>query len=254
MNPNRESSGEDPAATVYCGACGAELSGTAKFCRACGSPQEQFSESETEVPITAVTKVKAPIAPPPAAAAPQPPPPLPPAAAVPVAAPAPRTHSGGGFDAVASLLAIAGGLGMAVVFIYTIVYYPLHNGYSVNFGESIKFGDLLAIVSAVAAITIGVLAVQRPPANARATGVALIAAGVPTLALTLLWGLPETFHLTTYPQPFYFGFVYFSDLGHTYVDNGYLQVTLAASSAAVALAGLLIAASPAAGRQRHGPR
>jgi len=221
MNPNEH---------VYCGACGAELSDTAKFCRVCGSPQEQFSESEPEEPVTAVTKVKAPIAPPPAAAVPPPPPP--PQAAASPAAPPPRAQGGGGTVAALSLLAIAGGLGMAVVFVYTIVYYPLHNDLSVNFGESLKFGDLLVIVSAVAAITIGVLAVQRPPANARATGIALIAAGAPTLLLTLLWGLPETFH----------------------VDNGYLQVTLALSSTAVALAGVLVAASPVAAQQRPGRR
>lgn len=140
--------------------------------------------------------------------------------------------------------------------LYTIVYLPLHHDFPVAFGESLQFGDLLALGSGALAITLGVLALRRAPSNPVGTGVVLMLAGVPTVVLALLWAFPETFNLDYYfSRPFYFGFVYFCELGKAHIgssyENGYIQVPLLVCSAAVFVAGCLMAF--ARGRRAAGP-
>jgi hypothetical protein len=135
---------------------------------------------------------------------------------------------------------------MCFMVLYSIVYLPLHYGGPVNFGESPQLGDLLALCGGALAVVLGVLAWQRPPANPRGTGAWLILAGALVLALTVLWAFPETFGLGYYfSRPFYFGFVYFCPLGNAHIgsayESGFLQLPLLVSSAAVLVAGCLMA-------------
>ena len=72
----------------------------------------------------------------------------------------------------------------------------------------------------------------------------------------VFWAFPETFNLDYYfSKPIYFGFVYFSPLGKAHIgdayENGYLQVPLLVSSAAVFVGGCLMAF--ARGRRAPGP-
>jgi hypothetical protein len=129
---------------------------------------------------------------------------------------------------------------MCLMVLYTIVYYPLRHDSSVNFGESLQFGDLLAFGSGALAVWLGLLALRRWPSNPRNNGIVLMLAGAPTLILLLLWAYPETFNLSFYPLPFYFGFVYYSDLGQAHIGSGYVQIPLLVCSVAVVLAGYLI--------------
>ena len=127
---------------------------------------------------------------------------------------------------------------MCFMVLYAIVYLPLHYDEPLNFGESLQFGDLLALGSGLLAILLGGLALRRVPSAPARTGAVLMLAGLPTLVLVLLWAFPETFNLDYFcPRPFYFGFVYFSDLGKAHFGdsyaNGSLQVPLLVSSAAV---------------------
>jgi hypothetical protein len=136
---------------------------------------------------------------------------------------------------------------MCFMVLYAIVYLPLHYDAPVNFGESLQFGDLLALGSGALAILLGGLALRQAPSSPVKTGAMLALAGLPTLALALLWAFPATFHLDSfyYPRPFYFGFVYFCQLGQAHIgdayENGYLQVPLLVSSAAVFIAGCAMA-------------
>lgn len=126
--------------------------------------------------------------------------------------------------------------------LYAIVYLPLHHHFSLAFGEPLQFGDLLPLGSGALAILLGVLALRRAPSNPAATGAVLMLAGVPTIVLLLLWAFPETFHLDYYfSRPFYFGFVYFCELGKAHVGSGYIQVPLLVCSTAVFVAGCLMA-------------
>ncbi len=130
--------------------------------------------------------------------------------------------------------------------LYAIVYLPLHYDSSINFGEPLYFGDLLAFGSGAVALTLGVLALRRAPSRPRRTGVVLILAGLPIFALAVLWAFPETFSLDYYfSKPIYFGFVYFCELGKAHIggayENGYIQVPLLVSSAAVFVGGCLMA-------------
>jgi hypothetical protein len=242
--------GNADEATAYCTSCGLAISGSAKFCRACGAaqapsasgtPAAQDEAATLVAPVTAPApapprQTLPPLSPPPP---PSPLPPLPPLTATPA-------RSGA---SAATILAIAGGAGMILMVAYAIVYYPLHYDYPVNFGEPLQFGDLLAAISGAAAIAIGAAAMRRSPGNPVLNGVLLVAAGAPTLVLTVLWAFPDTFHLSTYPPPFYAGFVYFGEFGQAHIGSGYLQIPLAISAAAVALAGVLIGSPGEAARQ-----
>lgn len=224
-------------ANVYCGSCGEALSASARFCRACGAPQDLATQEAEAHPPPAPSL--APARPPQRSPLDLPSVPQPPAVA-PGAGTLQRARS-----STTTLLAIAGGIGMCFMVLYTIVYYPLHYHLDVFFGESLHFGDLLAFCSGVAAILIGGLALRRGPSGTGRFGAALIAAGLPTLALTVFWAFPETFNLDYYfSKPAYFGFVFFSPLGNAHVghayENGHLQVPLLVSSAAVALGGCLM--------------
>lgn len=225
---------------AFCTQCGAPISGSARFCRACGAARDPL-ETATPSPDTAAATLVQPVttirpaAPSPPALPPLPsPPPLPPV----VGYPHPQDRRGGASGA--SILAIVGGLGMLLMVLCAIVYYPLHYHQSLNYGGPLQFGDILAFGSALVAIAVGINGMRRPASDSKLSGIVLLAAGVPTLVLTVLWAFPETFHLTFYPQPFYFGVVYFTRFGQAHIGDGYLQVPLAASSMAVILAGLLM--------------
>lgn len=143
-----------------------------------------------------------------------------------------------------AILAILGGAVMILMVLEATLYYPLQHDYRFNYGESLQFGDLLAFGSGLAAVLIGALVLRRPPAQPLASGICLVAAGVPTLLLAVVWAFPETFNLTSYPQPFYFGIVYFAELGKAHVGDGYPQIPLIASCLAVIVAGVLVAIEP----------
>jgi hypothetical protein len=137
---------------------------------------------------------------------------------------------------------------MCFMVLYAIVYLPLHYDAPINFGEPLYFGDLLAICSGGAAVVLGVLALRRASSRAGRAGAVLILAGLPTLLLVAFWAFPETFNLDYYfSKPIYFGFVYFSPLGKAHIgdayENGYIQVPLLVSSAAVLVGGCLMALS-----------
>lgn len=222
--------GEDTNA--FCTQCGTAITGSARFCRACGAAQEPLEATTPDTAATLVQPVTAARPAPPALPPLPPPPPLPPVTAY------PQVHGHRTAASGASILAISGGVGMLVMVLIAIIYYPLHYHYSVNYGESLQFGDILAFGSALVAIAVGIRALRQPAS--KLSGIVLLAAGAPTLALTVLWAYPETFHLTVYPQPFYSGIVYFTRFGQAHIGSGYLQVPLAAASLAVVLAGILM--------------
>jgi hypothetical protein len=134
---------------------------------------------------------------------------------------------------------------MCFMVLYTLVYLPLHHHFPVAFGESLQFGDLLALGAGALAVVLGVLALKRAPANPGRTGAALMFAGAASTILVLVWAFPETLQLDYFERPFYFGFVYFSELGQAHIgggyENGYIQVPLLVSSLAVFVAGCLMA-------------
>jgi hypothetical protein len=250
-------------ASVYCGSCGGALSASARFCRACGASQERFATQEAEAPpATPPAPEPGPApplaAPPPVAAVPQPEPnsqigqtalPKPP----PVAprfgtATEPRSSA----LTTAAVLAIAGGVGMCFMVLYAIVYVPLHHHFPFAFGEPLEFGDILAFAVGVLAICIGTLALRRGPASPGRSGALLMVAGLLPIVLIAVWAFPETLHIDYYfGRPFYFGFVYFCELGKAHFgggypgsdgyENGYVQVPLLVSAAAVLLAGCVMA-------------
>ena len=235
--------------TVYCGSCGGALSDSARFCRSCGASQEAFTAEQPHQPAPAPV--------PPASAAPLPSPqPRQPAPATqpPALTPSPGAwtqanangYQGAPGNRAAAYLAIAGGIGMCFMVLYAIVYVPLHHHFPLAFGESLQFGDLLAFGGGALAVVIGVLALRRAPGNPGATGALLILAGLASVILVAVWAFPETLHLDYFfERPFYFGFVYFCELGKARIgdsyENGYIQVPLLVSSAAVFLAGCLMA-------------
>jgi hypothetical protein len=207
-------------APVYCGACGTALSEGARFCRACGS-----------------TQAKAP-----AFQAPAPPPPPPP-----VVLTSASRGTLASAEIVAAVLALVGGTAMCFVTLYGTVYLPLHTGFGINYDQSLRFGDALALGSGIVAIAIACLLFSRRPGNATARGIWLVAAGTPTLIMSLLWSFPDTFHLSIFPVPFYFAYVYFTDLGVVRIGAGYVLVPLVAGCAMVIAAGFAVA-TPAATR------
>lgn len=229
---------------MYCGSCGEALSATALFCRSCGASQDDFATQETVAP------------PPPAPLlAPRIAPALPPRSRAPsqrpvgprVGAPAQSRSSA---DTTAAVLAIAGGSGMCFLVLYAIVYLPLHYGLPVNYGGSLQFGDMLTFGSGAVAIVVGALALLRPISNRGRAGTALVLAGMATIFLVMLWAYCYTFDIYP-PEPFYFGAVYFTDLGQARVGSGDLQVPLLASSTAVFIAGCLL--TLARGQRASGP-
>ncbi|HEV7615449.1 MAG TPA: zinc ribbon domain-containing protein [Solirubrobacterales bacterium] len=218
---------------VYCGTCGTGLGEDAKFCRACGSAQASAPAHQAPAP---------PLPPPPAAYAP----------AAPLPGAARRALSA--LETVAALLALVGGAAMCFMTLYGTVYLPLHHDYGLNYDQSLRIGDALALASGVVAIAIGTLILSRRPGNATARGIWLVAAGTPTLIMSLLWSFPETFHLTLYPVPFYFAYVYFTDLGFAHIGDGYVLVPLVLGCAMVSAAGFLVATPSATRPTRPGPR
>jgi zinc-ribbon domain len=225
----------DKETNAFCTQCGAAISSSARFCRNCGAAREPLQAAATS-PDTAATFLQPATAAPPLRALPPLPssPPLPPVVGYPQSQ-GQRTAASG-----ASILAIAGGIGMLLMVLCAIVYYPLHYHEPLNYGASLKFGDILAFGSAMVAMAIGIRAMRQPAAGSKLAGIVLLAVGVPTLVLTILWAYPETFHLSFYPQPFYFGVVYFTRFGQAHIGSGYLQILLAASSIAIIVAGILM--------------
>src|SRR5215469_14658745 len=101
---------------VYCGSCGGELSASARFCRACGAPQEEFAPREADAHPPPAPAPEPALAPP-VATAPQPQ--LNSLIGQSVAAPLPVAPSVGLAQrsrssalTTAALLAILGGVGM----------------------------------------------------------------------------------------------------------------------------------------------
>ncbi len=197
---------------MYCGSCGTELRAGARFCRACGRPQAAAAGATFPPP-------------------PPPPPPLP---------PPPGAAVGEARPVAAAALAILGGAGLCFLVLYATVYQPLHLGFPVNFGDPIDGGDVLALLSGAAAIAIGVLFLTRP-VNRSLFAVLLVAAGLPTLLLSVMWTFPDTFHVDTYSHHVYSGFVYFAEFGHAEIGSRYVQVLLLASCSLLVAGGLLAA-------------
>ena len=152
------------------------------------------------------------------------------------------------------MLAIGGGIGMCVVVLWAIVYLPLHYHEPLNSGDSLQFGDLLALLSGIAAIGIGVLTLARRVRNPRGAGVVVVLAGVPTLVLAILWSFPETFHLSIYPVPFYIGYLYFANFGLAHIGSGYVPLPLIGSTLAVIVGVLMALSGPAMSPARAGGR
>ena len=148
----------------------------------------------------------------------------------------------------AAVLAIAGGIGVCFMVLYAIVYVPLHDHFPFAFGEPLEFGDILAFAVGLLAICIGTLALRRAPGSPGRSGALLMVAGVLPIVLVVVWAFPETLHLDYYfGRPFYSGFVYFCELGKAHIGsgyvNGYVQVPLLVSAAAVFFAGSVMAFS-----------
>jgi hypothetical protein len=151
------------------------------------------------------------------------------------------THARDASNTLAAWLAIIGGATMCFITLYAIFYLPLHHDFPVNFGQAVRFFDLLALGSGVAAIVIGVLLLKHPGNNV-GRGILLAVAGSPTLIVALLWAFAEPLNLTTFPLPFYFAFVYFTDIGMTHIGPAYVALPLVLACAIVVLAGFLLTA------------
>ena len=190
---------------MYCASCGTQLNADAKFCRACGTPQATG------------------VAPPP-----PPPPPPPPAQGV--------GQVGAQVTAAAGLLAIAGGATCFLLTIFATIYQPLHYDYSVNYGDSIQFGDVLVFALGVGAAILGLMVLLRP-GDAVVRGWGLLMAGLPVLILASVWAFRDLYDVLS--QPFYFGYVFFADFGRIETDTHLIQVPLLIAGALVTAAGLL---------------
>jgi hypothetical protein len=127
---------------------------------------------------------------------------------------------------------------MCFIALYATVYLPLHYGAGVDYGQSPRLGDIVALVSGAVAIAIGVLILTRRTRNLVSSGVWLVAAGVPTSLAVVVWAFPETFHVSVYPLPFYYAYVYFTDIGGVDTGQGYVGLPLLAACAIVTAAGL----------------
>lgn len=222
--------------TGYCETCGANLGEDAKFCRSCGAARP-------------VSPAQAPPTPPPAPTATLPPPPAP----VGMAPPAPSSRRAVSATArFGAILAIVGGLGMCFVTLYAIVYLPLHYHEPLNYGGSLQFGDLLALGSGLVAVAIGIHLIIDRPGSATVRGVLLALAGTPTLVLAVLWAFPSASHFTVFPTPFYFGLVYFTDLGLAHTSSSVLSIPLV-GACLIVIAAAIVVALPAA-QARTAPR
>jgi hypothetical protein len=215
--------------TGYCEACGASLSGDAKFCRSCGAARP-------------VSTAQAPPTPPPASTATATPPPVAVGMVPPVPSSRPAVSAAARFGAV---LAIVGGLGMCFVTLYAIAYLPLHHHEPLNYGGSLQFGDLLALGSGLVAMAIGIHLITGRPGSAAVRGVLLALAGMPTLVLAVLWAFPSASHFTVFPTPFYFGLVYFTDLGLAHTSSSVLSIPLV-GACLIVIAAAIVVALPAA--------
>jgi hypothetical protein len=142
---------------------------------------------------------------------------------------------------VAAVLAIVGGAALCFVVLYGTIYQPLHFELSMNYGEPVRFVDLLALASGLAAITIGVLILRRRPGSATTRRIWLVAAGAPTLILSLIWSFPDAFNLSIYPVPFYFGYVFAADLGIVQSGDMYLRLPLVLACGMMIAAGFIVA-------------
>lgn len=200
-----------PTVPAYCGACGTKLNAGAKFCRSCGSATP-LATGQSPYPMVGGRPMAGGMA-----------------------------HAGGSGNPLAAWLAIIGGATMCFITLYAIFYFPLHHDYPVNFGEEVRFFDLLALGSGIAAIAIGVLILQRP-GNDVGRGVWLAVAGAPTLIVALLWAFAEPLNLTLFPIPFYFAYVYFTDIGVVHIDSVHVAVPLVLACAMVVTAGFLLTA------------
>ncbi|HEX5984455.1 MAG TPA: hypothetical protein VFY69_09640 [Solirubrobacterales bacterium] len=159
------------------------------------------------------------------------------------------TYAAGAGNSLAAWLAIVGGVTMCFITLYAIFYYPLHLDYPVNFGEAVRFVDLLALGSGIGAIALGALTLKRP-GNEVARGIWLALAGAPTLVVALLWAFAEPLDLTLFPLPFYFGYVYFTDIGMVDMGSVHMAVPLVIACALVVAAGFLLTAPS---RRPHHP-
>ncbi len=197
---------------AFCGACGTRLNEGAKFCRSCGTPLQ--------------------------------PPAWSPAAAPGAVSPRPAAAAAG--NTVAAWLAIVGGATMCFISLYAVFYLPLHNDYPVNYGVGLRLGDVVAVLSGLVAIAIGILTLKRP-ADYVGREIWLVLAGAPTLIVSLMWTFGDELNLSLFPAPFYFAYVYFTDIGVTQIGSIYVPLPLVLASAMVIAAGVLLA-SPTAGR------
>jgi hypothetical protein len=207
---------------LYCGTCGTGLGESAKFCRACGSAQATAAPQPARPAAGYQPQPPSPYQPAPAAFAPS--------AARPLSA----------LEVGAAVLAIVGGAAICFVALYAVIYLPLHHDFAINYGESVRIGDVLALASGLAAIVVGLLLLTRRGGSATASGIWLVAAGTPTLIVALLWSFPETFHLSIFPVPFYFAYVYFTDLGVVHIGDGYVPLPLVIGCALVIAAGFVV--------------
>lgn len=203
---------------AFCSACGTSLSENARFCRACGSAQEPAARAQAPV-----GGAQAPVA----------------------AAPLPVTAPVSSLDLVTAALAIVGGAAMCFLVLYATVYLPLDNDSSVNYGQGLRLGDVVALLSGLAAMGIGTALLSRRPRNPTATGGWLVVAGTPTLVGALIWAFPEALDLSLYPVPLYFAYVYFTDLGIVEVNQGFVCLPLVIACASVVAAGFGIVSQPA---------
>jgi hypothetical protein len=155
----------------------------------------------------------------------------------------------------AAVAALVAGAALCFIVLYATIYLPLHYDESVNYGQSIRFFDLVALASGLGAIAIGILLLTRRGGSTAPLGIGLLAAGVPTLVLALLWSFPETFHLSFYPVPFYFAYVYFTDLGVVHIGDGYVPLPLVIACGTLIAAGAAILPLAASAPPRPmGPR
>lgn len=200
--------------TVYCGACGAAINGSARFCRSCGRPQNAVSSGAIAAP--AATPAGPPIS----------------------------TSLPTGF--IAGLLALVGGTATCMLVVYGAIYEPLHYDVAVFDFSDPRFGDLLALAVGATALAIGVLALSGRPGNAATRGVVLGAAGSVLLLLALAWSFYASLDIDPWNTPLH-GYVFTNDFGVVYNGDRFFSLPLLAAAAAILTAGLLMAA-PSASR------
>ncbi|HEY6731075.1 MAG TPA: zinc ribbon domain-containing protein [Solirubrobacterales bacterium] len=189
-------------APAYCSACGTKLNEGAKFCRSCGNPQQPLAAWSPAAPGQV------------------------------------STRSAG--NPLAAWLAIIGGATMCFIALYAVFYLPLHDDYPVNYGESLRLGDVVAVVSGLVAVAIGILTLKRPT-DSVGREIWLILAGAPTLIVSLVWAFGDELNLSLYPLPFYFAFVFFTDIGVAHIGPAYVPVPLVLACAMVIAAGVMLA-------------